>query len=68
MPQKLLDTKQTVTPGKKDNMGRGSYSHFAQYASSEGQKRFSLCINCKMFSISIGIPDFYAVGSHLAEK
>lgn len=68
MPQKLLDTKQTVTPGKKGNMGRGSYSHFAQYASSEGQKQFPLCINCKMFLISIGIPDFYAVGSHLAEK
>lgn len=49
-------------------MGRGSYSHFAQYASSQGQKQFSLCINYKTFLISAGIPDFYAVGSHLAEK
>lgn len=49
-------------------MGRGSYSHFAQYANSQGQKQFPLCANYKMFLMSIGIPDFYAVGSHLAEK
>lgn len=68
LPQKLFDIKQTLAPEKKGNMGRGSYSHFAQYANSQGQKQFPLCANYKMFLMSIGIPDFYAVGSHLAEK